>query len=335
MPEINLDGFSAISLTARVNHQAYIPTKLRAMDLFDVEGVDTITVAIEEDHEGAITLVQPSARGSENKYSADGERKLRDLRIPHLKRGVSLQATEVQGVRSFEDPSKRETILSRWDKKVNLERQSIYYTHEHMMMGAVMGVIKDAKGGTIYDLFTEFGAAQEAVFEFDFDGATSDEAGTGALSILPAARQLKTKIKRNLGGMPTGALTVHAFCGENFFDQVTANQETRKAYREQSSREGGDGEMFKYGGVTFELYDGNDDVKIDTDDCQAFARNVPGLFKGYFGPADTFDFVNTEGVPLYVILEKMNQKGMYGEVQSNPLFLCTRPKSLITCRKKA
>ena len=57
---------------------------------------------------------------------------------------------------------------------------------------------------------------------------------------------------------------------------------------------------------------------------------MPGLFRGYYAPADYEETVNTLGLKTYAKQWPMvNGKGRHGEVQRNVLHLCTRPASLL------
>jgi hypothetical protein len=66
-----------------------------------------------------------------------------------------------------------------------------------------------------------------------------------------------------------------------------------------------------------------------------FMTGVPGLFPVFYAPADTWDFVNTEGLPSYMLqrIERQTSSQRTFEVQANPLPMCMRPLHLLTLTK--
>jgi len=69
---------------------------------------------------------------------------------------------------------------------------------------------------------------------------------------------------------------------------------------------------------------------VATDDAYLFPMGSPGLFVTYFAPADYVETVNTIGLPRYAKQEAMKMdKGIDIETQTNPLCLCTRPRTVV------
>ena len=60
-----------------------------------------------------------------------------------------------------------------------------------------------------------------------------------------------------------------------------------------------------------------------------------GLFEIYYAPADTFETVNTLGLPLYArtIPDRDRDEWVRLEIESNPLPICTRPQVLRSARR--
>jgi hypothetical protein len=57
---------------------------------------------------------------------------------------------------------------------------------------------------------------------------------------------------------------------------------------------------------------------------------VSDLFVTNYAPADYMETVNTNGLPYYAKQEVMRMdKGVEIESQSNPISICTRPRSII------
>jgi hypothetical protein len=76
--------------------------------------------------------------------------------------------------------------------------------------------------------------------------------------------------------------------------------------------------------------DAGDGVGVPTDKAYFYPEGVEGLFEIYFAPADTFETVNTLGVPLYarMIPDRDRDELVHLEIESDPLPICTRPPSV-------
>ena len=66
-----------------------------------------------------------------------------------------------------------------------------------------------------------------------------------------------------------------------------------------------------------------------------YPEGVDGLFEIYYAPADTFETVNTLGMPLYAraIPDRERDEWVRLEIESNPLPICTRPQVLRSARR--
>ena len=206
-------------------------------------------------------------------------------------------------------------------------RQSHEVTHEWHRVGAVHGQVLDADGTTIlYDFFEEFGITEDvANFNLALASFDTKAASTAVIRL----------IKQALGG--TTFSTIHAMCGDNFFDTFVAHPTVRAAFerwqensfaREQQNGVGG----FTYAGITWENYTGGiGDVEFfDTDSCRFFPTGVPDLFREIPAPANFVETVNTLGRPVYAKQEKKKWgMGIDMHTQSNILMMCNRPKCLV------
>ena len=59
------------------------------------------------------------------------------------------------------------------------------------------------------------------------------------------------------------------------------------------------GEGVSFGGITFQRYRGGLGFGVPTDKAYFYPEGVEGLFGICHAPADTFETVNTVGLPLY------------------------------------
>lgn len=332
----NQDAFSVTSLTDAINGIPFVPGRCGQVINWNERGITTTTVMLEE-VDGALKLLNPTPRGGPGETKAKDKRRVRSLAVPHYQHDDAVNADEVQGVRAFGSETEVQSVQSLVNQRladaVNLVLDP---TLEYQRLGAVKGVILNADGSTLYDLFTEFGVTQETEIDFDLDAASP---ASGALR--KACAGAVRLVANNLGGVTYGG--VHAFCGDAFFDDLIAHTEVVESYRgtpmAQVLREGyvlPNGNKvygaFEFGGIVWENYRGKNGASamVDTNKCHIFPQGVPGLFRTVYAPADYVETVNTVGLPRYAKQWlSSNGKRIEMESQANPLSYCTRPKVLL------
>lgn len=332
----NQDAFGVLSLTDAVNKIPFIPGRAGQLINWNERGITTTSIMIEE-VDGVLKLLNPTPRGGQGETKAKDKRRARSLLVPHYQHDDGINADEVQGIRAFGSETDVQSVMGVVNQRLADAVQLVLDpTLEFQRLGAVKGLILNADGSTLYDLFTEFGVSQEAEIDFDLDAAS------------PASGALRKKcagavrlVADNLGG--TGFTGVHSFCGDAFFDDLLSHVEVVESYKgtpmAQVLREGyvypnGDKVYgaFEFGGIVWENYRGqNGSAKmVHTDKCHIFPVNVPGLFRTVYAPADYIETVNTVGLPRYSKQwPSANGKRIEMESQSNPLSYCTRPKALL------
>lgn len=330
----NNEAFSVTSLTDAINELKFKPGRIGEMGLFSASGVDTTTIAIEKKGE-ILTLVPPTPRGGPGVTLAKDKRELRKLDVPHFEVNDAVMAEEVQGIRAFGTERQLETVQMKVGQRQQNHVINFAVTEEHARMGAIKGIITYADGSTL-NLFQEFGVEQEAEINFNLGAANPAE---GAFRKKCAA--VVRKMSDLLGGVSfTG---IHAFVGDNFFDDILSLAEVRKTYEGWSEaqilRESYIGPnrssygIFEYGGIVWENYRGaviDGKTFIETDKANFFPTGVPGLFKTAYAPADYNETVNTIGQRLYTKQYAMpNDKGVHLDTQMNALQYCARPKVLL------
>lgn len=345
MPDITLDifngdAFSGATMTSHVNMNIpFVPGFLGSLGLFPAQGVYTPTVAF-DDENGNLRLIETSPRGSAPSQSENTKGSIRHVDTRRLAREAVINADQVANVRVLGTSNELQTaervVWKRVEGPTGLKAE-LGYTLEHMYLGAIDGVVYDADGVTkIWDYFQIYSANRPAAVDFPFSTTTSDTA-----LITKTSMALKRSMVKALNGFPLAGATMVHLCGDNFFDEAWTNPEVVAA-----RKIGGTGNMeapqiisenkayssFRYADAIWVNYRGDDagKVAIGTDEARSFMMGVPGLFGNYFSPADTWDFVNTEGLPSYVFQreERQTSSQRVFEVQSNPLPMCHRPRSL-------
>lgn len=321
-------SFTLRSLTNSLRKAPYKPSRLGEMGLFTPQGSRTVSIVVEE-HEGVLSVVPTQRRGGPATLKRHAKRNARSFECTHLPYEDRVLADEVQDVRMFGSEDQLQTPEVVVNDRLVEMRQDIETTHEWLRMGALTGNILDADGSTvIYNLFTEFGVIQQ-VHDMTF--------GTTALGQTKGL-ELKRLIESALGAAPYDH--VHVLCSPTFFDNLVKHADVIAAYeRWQNGQFNRDDPRFRGfefpAGVIWEEYRqsvnavGTLDFIADGD-ARAFPVGVPSLFKMYFAPATFVEAVNTVGIEMYAkqARDKLDQ-WIDLHVQSNPLPMCHRPRTLI------
>ena len=322
------DAFSAISLTERANNPdivPHVPGRLGELGLFAEVGIRTETVAIER-RDNQLQLVQSVPRGAPPKQGREAGRTLTPFLIPHLPYEDHVKASEVQGVRQFGEPSgELEAVQEVVDDRMATMTRDMDATLEHLRMSALNGVILDADGSTIYDLFSEFGLTPPAQVDFELDVDTTDVRGKCSALIRDTEDALGNATYTGM----------HSFCSASFFDALVDHAQVREAYdrwmdgeflRMRTARR-----MFAYAGIMFEEYRGKvggTDFVADGE-ARFFPIGANGVFVTHFAPGDFIETVNTVGLPRYAKQEVAKfGRGVDVLMESNPLPIVTRPEAL-------
>lgn len=313
------DAFSLASLTDAILKAPYKPGRIGALGLFRERGISTTTVVVEEKN-GRLSLIQTSPRGGPGSTIGAEKRTARSFVVPHLQRESTILADEVQNVRAFGSEDQAQGVQAVVNERLADLRAMHEVTLEHMRAGAVQGLVLDADGSTLLNLFTSFGVSQS---EADFDLA-----GDVRSQIVAAQRTIEGKL---------GAEVVsgyRAFCGDDFFDLLVEADSIKESlkYQESALLRGDLRRGFEYGGVTFENYRGSlgGTPFFPTDEAFIFPEGT-SIFATYFAPADFVETVNTVGLPIYAKQAVDDEFQRYVKLltQSNPLALCLRPDAVV------
>jgi hypothetical protein len=324
-------GFDLVSMTKGIEVIPNMYGRINQLGLFRNEGITQRSVIFDESN-GVLNLLQTQPWGSPGAVNKRGGRKTRSFAIPHIPLDDKIFPNDFQGVRAFDSPDMTETLNGVMNKVLMQMRNKHAITIEHLRMGAVKGIILDADGSTLYNLFTEFGISQE-VIDFGLDSDSTD--------IAAKCRQVLREMEDHLKGEIMSG--VHCLCDSTFFDELIIHPNVEKFYEGhvaflQNAGVGTDPRKgFRFGGITFEEYRGTaDDASgnarafIAEGEAHFFPLGTMDTFVNYFAPADYLETVNTVGRELYA-KQVMDPAGRWVDVytQSNPLPLCRRPALLV------
>jgi hypothetical protein len=333
----NSDAFGTLSLTATINKLPYQPMRIGQLALFQEDGVRTTAIDVEE-QDGRLSLIQTSPRGAPAPDPlASQKRKLRSFKLFHLERESKVLADEVQNVRAFGSETELQQVEALVASRLGELRPMHEVTLEYHRVNAIRGILLDADGTTLLNLFTEFSVAQQT-HDFNFTTATLDVRA----QVVAAIR----KAEDELGGLPI--LGYRGFCSSGWFDTFTGHADVKDAHKYQQSQILRDDvrAAFRYGMVDWEEYRGSvakpDSVGggsaafIEASVAYLVPLTVPSVFITRFGPADFEETVNTLGLPIYAKTAPdpsgLNKYRLI-HTQSNPICLCLRPRAVIKLTK--
>jgi hypothetical protein len=322
-------AFNMASLTNNINNLPNMYGRCNELGLFPGKGVRTRTIIVDEKN-GVLTLLPTMPPGSPGTMNKMGKRKVRSFVVPHIPHDDSILPQEYEGIRAFGSETELSSVAVVMADHLQSMRNKHAITLEHLRMGALKGVILDADGSTIYNLFTEFGIQQKSI-DFKLGTTTTDVRGK--------CMEVLRHIEKNLMGEVMSG--VRALVSPEFFDKLTSHESVKEAYDNYAAAAqmlGGDlRKGFSHGGIFWEEYlgeasdmDGNTRRFIAANDGHAFPMGTMSTFQTVFAPADFIETANTMGIELYAKQEPRKfDRGIDLHTQSNPLPICYRPALLV------
>lgn len=322
------EAFSMTSLTSAINLLPNMYGKLGAMNLFPQKSVRTRHISVEEQN-GVLNLLPTQLPGGPSTFEGRTKRKLRSFTIPHIPHDDIILPEEIQGIRAFGTENELESMANVVTDHLQSMRNKHAITLEYLRMGALKGIILDADGSTLYNLYDEFEITPKTV---------SFALGTANTDVKKKCLEVVRYIEDNLRGeFMTG---VHCLVSAEFFDALTSHAKVKEAYERWQEGAALRDDMrsgFTFGGITFEEYrgqatspDGTVQRFIASGEGHCFPIGTAESFVTYFAPADFNETVNTLGLPIYAKQEPRKfDRGTELHTQSNPLPMCLRPGVLV------
>lgn len=320
-------GFDMAAMTAAINRIPNLYNRL--VPIFRESGIPTTSLLVEQMN-GTLSIVRSRPRGAPaDKVEAD-KRALRSFVIPHIPVDDVLLPDDYQNVRAFGSDNALESQASVLARKLEKMKNVLDQTREHLRMGALKGIILDADGSTLYNLFTEFSIVQKTV-----DFALDDDETDVRAKCSEVADHIETHL---LGESMTG---IHVFVDKTFFDALVSHPNVKAAfsqYQVTNQNLAGDyRRRFEFGGLIFEVYsavwtdkDGTSRLAIASGEGHAFPEGTGNTFEEVVAPGNFIETANTIGMPYYARQEarKFNA-GIDLWAESNPLPICKRPDVLV------
>jgi hypothetical protein len=326
-------AFRTRELSEAINVIPNMWGRIGEIGLFEDKAIRTPQFMVEAQN-GVLQLVQSSQRAAPMPGMRNPKRNVRPFATRRFAQESRITSDEIDGIRAFGSESELKQVQTEVNDRLIAVRQNLDITREYLRAGALRGVVLDADGSTILDLFTEYGVSQKVV---DFTFGTS--------GVLPAkAAEVKRHIELNLlGDVMTG---VHALCSPEFWDKLMANADFRDAHKYYTStveplrndvRRG-----IPFLGITWEEYLGSADTPnedgtwtnrkfIPAGDARFFPLGTRATFRQFNAPADYLETVNQPGLPFYAKTAPDQKWNQYVDVQGqmNTLPICMRPAVLV------
>jgi hypothetical protein len=327
------DAFSCVEMSGALDRVPYVPGFLGSLGIFESTGIRTTAATIEK-REGRLALVPTTPRGAPLPQGGPRARDMRVFQTVRVAKGDRINASELQNIREFGTESELQQVATEVAGRMATLRGDLDLTHENMRMGAVQGILLDSDGSTIYNYFTEFGIAQPAEIDFDLDAA----APAAGVLIKKCKAVQRTMLKAAKGLWVPGRSRIVALCGDAFWDDLIAHKDVEKTFLNWQAaadlRKADVYDTFPFGNIEWVNYRSTDDatmVGVPTDSCKFVPVGVPGAFRRFNGPGETFDLVNQPGKDFFAMVVPDKDRNMYADVEvySYPLYMCATPELLL------
>lgn len=337
----NNSAFSASTLTDNINVVPNAYGRINDLGIFDDEPIPTTSVTVNIS-KGVLNLLPTRQRGAPPSFGAPSRRQLKSFNVPHIPHDDAVLATDVQNMIALAGQSTAalDSVIGAVNRKLIDMRRKHAITLENLRMGALKGIITDADGTTILNLFTEFEVTQQ-VYDFTLSTASTDVGGM--------CDDLAGFMQDNLLGDTMDG--IHCLASPAFMKKFLAHASVKAAYQFFNSANGNNPardnmrKMFPFHGIMFEEYrgsatylneDGTTTVNkfVPDGDARFFPMGTTETFKTYWAPPDFVSEVNqapeADAQVFVAPLETMKfGKGMELHTESNPLPLVKRPQLLV------
>ena len=338
-------AFSAVSLTDNVNVVPNMYGRIQQLGIFADEPIPTTKVSIEFNN-GVLNLLPTRQRGAPPTFGTPEKRSLKAYVVPHIPHDDSVLTTDVQDMIAWANglqAAQLETVIGYVNRKLISMRRKHAITLENLRMGALKGIITDADGTVLLNLFNEFGVTPQT---FDF------LLGTTTTNVGGVCRNISGYMEDNLLG--DTMTSVKCLASPLFMSRLTSHPSVVNAYNFYMGTNPNRDDVrknFAFQGIDFEEYRGNatylNEDKTTTrtyfvppGGATFFPMGTTETFSNYWAPPEYMGYANDApdmtadimGSQVFVApMEPMKfGKGMDIHTESNPLPFCKRPQLLVS-----
>jgi Phage major capsid protein E len=330
------DAFRAIELSEAVRE---IPNQwgdLGEEGLFVPKAIRGKMFSLES-KAGHLQLVQSSERGTPLPGQERSKRKLRAFNTSRFGLKSKITADDVDGIRDFGSETELKQVAAEVAERQVELRGSIDVTREYLRYGALQGLVKDADGSTLLDLFDEYGITQKVV-DFQF--------GTASTDLMTKCREVTRHIKTNLKGDVSRGIRCRM--DPEFTDKLMGHADFKERYKYYQNQNGGDplrddtSDGFSFGGILWKESLAEADVPqedgttitqsfIPSGDARFYPMKTMTTFRQFNGSADYMGWANRLGEEFYskVFPDKQEDRFVDVEVMMQTVPICMRPAVLV------
>ncbi|NDW35407.1 major capsid protein [Salipiger sp. PrR007] len=330
------DGFSAMTLGDSIR---VVPNQwglVSGMGVFAAKPIRGTKFSVEMIN-GVIQLVNSSERSTPLPGASTRKGKLVDFSTKRFGLKARITADDIDNIRAYGS----ETELKQAQDEV-MERQielrgSLDITREYHRVCALQGIVLDADGSPLWDLYDKFEISRKSV---DFT------LGSGTTDLAAKCREVTRHVRTNLkGDVMTGVMgLIHP----DYTDKLMGHADFKDRYKYFQNTSGGDplrddkSDGFEFGGITWKEYLGEADVPqedgtvvtrnfIPEAEASFFPVGTRQTFRTFNGSPDYVGLANTPGQEFYskVIYDRDEERFVDVEAMMQNAQICTRPAVLV------
>lgn len=326
--------FSDDRLTEAINVAPYDTGRPAQLGLFRDISIPTTFVRLGITDQ-TIAIIPSRERGGESNVNMRGDRGQVLLGIPHFPLDEAISPADLQNVLVWGEDYVYQQLANVVSQREDEMRAKHHLTWHHLDWGALRGLVIDAEGRELVNLWTTFGITQRTV---------NVALGTATTDVAAALRGVKSTIKKELRGASTTGMRI--FAGSAFYDAYVSHKtvvEGLKYYAQPGQQNPSRDDIvdeFRYAGVTIERVDEEfahrkDDntfemlPAVPANEAIAVPLGTP-YFHRYSAPPDSINLANRAPDPdakIFVSTEDLpHGKGREIHTESNILPICTRPQ---------
>ena len=337
MDYLSASDFAADALTEAINIAPYQTGRPAQLGIFTDTPINTTYVRLGV-QERDLILIPSKERGGESNLNMRPERKgVVDFQIPHFPLDDTIRPSDIQNLVAWDSEYVMESLTGVYMQRLDDIREKHHQTHSHLEWGALNGIVIDATGKELVNIYEEFDIEPTEVL-FNLEAAATD--------IAELNRTAKAIIRKELRGTPVTGM--RALAGKEFFDRYVSHpfvKEQLAQYSGQTPNPNRDDveDIFTFAGLTLERID--EEFHYRQPDGTLITREAVAedeailvplgsqYFKRYVAPPDTLAGANkkpkVEEKIFISTRELAHDKGMDIHSESNVLPLCQRPNLMV------
>jgi hypothetical protein len=316
-----------------ITRQPYVPGLLGRIFNWQEKGLRN-KIAFIENRDGVVSLVPSSPRGSAPIEHRPSGRQARPITIPHFSIADHINADEVLGQISWNNPQALKSVQEEAESRMPDMTRKLDVTLEHLRSGALKGLVLDSTGEQLADIYDLTGQVQHAEVNLDLGNST---AGVIYQNLVDLKRLMRRLLKGDGDQMTGVVILCDATLMDNFRKSKDYVDRHNIALQDLAMRLNEITDTVTWLGFTFVEYEPGQFGPTGEDKFFGVGKGIAvpvglalDIFRTYYAPADYIDTVNQRAQPRYV-RPYTDPRNKFWEIeyQTNPLPFITRPEAII------